>query len=65
MNDVIVCKKCRNPVPDYLYAVNHYTASVIWVNIHAKIVPCGNCGADVRDGNSRVQPSTGNSASVE
>jgi RNase P subunit RPR2 len=50
----ILCKKCQTPVPPYLYAVNHYTLAIIWVNEHAKNVPCANCGADVREGNTKV-----------
>jgi len=50
----LVCQKCQTPVPTYLYAINFYTSAVIWVNEHAKKVPCKNCGADVREGNMKV-----------
>ena len=52
----LVCKKCGEPVPPYLYAINFFHHTVIWVNENAQIVPCLKCGADVREGNTAVEP---------
>lgn len=53
----LCCRKCGEPVPPYLYAINYYHSSVIWVNAAAKIVPCPKCGADVRQGNATLDSS--------
>ena len=62
--DEVRCTKCQTPVPPYLYAVNYYTSAVIWVNEHAKNLPCAQCGADVREGNSKM-PAKNTSASAK